>query len=46
MFSTSLQTKIRQPPEMPSTDGIDYKRAASWANVPLSTVLADDKGIL
>ncbi|VDK73509.1 unnamed protein product [Litomosoides sigmodontis] len=34
----------RHTPEMPSTDGVEYPRAASWANESLSNVLKDDKG--
>ncbi|VDK32131.1 unnamed protein product [Gongylonema pulchrum] len=34
----------RQPPEMPSTDGVEYPRAASWASESLANVLKDEKG--
>ncbi|KHN84115.1 Regulator of G-protein signaling rgs-3, partial [Toxocara canis] len=34
----------RVVPEMPSTDGIEYPRAASWASGTLQNVLSDDKG--
>ncbi|VDD96385.1 unnamed protein product [Enterobius vermicularis] len=34
----------REPPQVPSTDNVDYPRAASWANANLHEVLKDEKG--
>ncbi|VDO47165.1 unnamed protein product, partial [Onchocerca flexuosa] len=34
----------RQAPELPSIDGIEYPRAASWASESLNNVLKDEKG--
>ncbi|EGT48285.1 CBN-RGS-3 protein [Caenorhabditis brenneri] len=34
----------RDPPPMPSTDGVEYPRAASWAAGNCANVLNDDKG--
>uniref|UniRef100_A0A915PPN2 RGS domain-containing protein n=1 Tax=Setaria digitata TaxID=48799 RepID=A0A915PPN2_9BILA len=34
----------RQAPELPSIEGIEYPRAASWANESLANVLKDEKG--
>lgn len=34
----------RKAPEMPSTDGVTYPRAASWASESLANVLKDEKG--
>ncbi|EFO12483.1 hypothetical protein LOAG_16051, partial [Loa loa] len=35
----------RRAPELPSTDGIEYPRAAAWASESLNNVLKDDKGM-
>ncbi|VDN88552.1 unnamed protein product [Brugia pahangi] len=34
----------RRAPELPSTDGIEYPRAAAWASESLNNVLKDEKG--
>uniref|UniRef100_A0AAF5PXV2 RGS domain-containing protein n=1 Tax=Wuchereria bancrofti TaxID=6293 RepID=A0AAF5PXV2_WUCBA len=34
----------RHAPELPSTDGIEYPRAAAWASESLNNVLKDEKG--
>ncbi|VBB26495.1 unnamed protein product [Acanthocheilonema viteae] len=34
----------RRAPELPSTDGIEYPRAAAWASESLHNVLKDEKG--
>ncbi|MCP9263714.1 hypothetical protein DINM_007095 [Dirofilaria immitis] len=40
-----INAKIaRQAPELPSIDGIEYPRAASWASESLNNVLKDEKG--
>uniref|UniRef100_A0A0N4UL20 RGS domain-containing protein n=1 Tax=Dracunculus medinensis TaxID=318479 RepID=A0A0N4UL20_DRAME len=35
---------LREEPEPPSTEGIDYARAASWAGSSIGDVLSDEKG--
>uniref|UniRef100_A0A0R3RIL5 RGS domain-containing protein n=1 Tax=Elaeophora elaphi TaxID=1147741 RepID=A0A0R3RIL5_9BILA len=40
-----LNSKVDRPaPELPSTEGIEYPRAAAWASESLSNVLKDEKG--
>ncbi|VDM96096.1 unnamed protein product, partial [Onchocerca ochengi] len=43
IFDVNLKV-ARQAPELPSIDGIEYPRAASWASESLNNVLKDEKG--
>ncbi|MFH4978948.1 hypothetical protein AB6A40_005657 [Gnathostoma spinigerum] len=44
MFDVEART-ARKAPEMPSTENLDYPRAASWASGTLDDVLNDAKGV-
>ena len=41
---TSFGGGARPAPQMPTTDGIDYAKAAKWAVGSLADVLGDEKG--
>ncbi|GMT08647.1 hypothetical protein PENTCL1PPCAC_30821, partial [Pristionchus entomophagus] len=43
MFDPAQKQK-RVSPKMPSHDRVDYIRAASWATISLSAILADKEG--
>lgn len=43
MFDGKEKVNREQPP-MPTTDGVEYPRAASWAAGNCANVLNDDKG--
>ncbi|GMT34988.1 hypothetical protein PFISCL1PPCAC_26285, partial [Pristionchus fissidentatus] len=38
------QINDRPEPEMPSIEGVEYKRAVNWSGGKLSTVLQDEQG--
>ncbi len=43
MFDPSVRSS-RPAPEMPSTDGIEYPRAASWSSSTVAEILRDPLG--